>query len=170
MSGLLVVGGVSLDVLHLPDGRTVEAPGGAGLYTALGAAQAGARVMLCAPRPEPMPDVLRPAAERLDWRGPRISAAGLMRLEIAHHGGGRATLVAAHWGALAHFTPADLPADLPAGAITHIAALGSALRQLEFARAVRRRGARSGPPPSRGRRGWRAPSPESCWAGRWPGP
>jgi len=139
---LLVVGGASLDVLHLADGRTATAAGGAGLYTALAARQAGARVTLLAPRPDPMPESLRPAAERLTWIGPVIAVEDLMRLEIAHHGGGRATLVSAQWGAVARLAPDALPADLAAFDIIHIAALGAARRQRDFLRAARRRGAR----------------------------
>lgn len=141
-NGILIVGGVSLDVLHLPDGRTVEVPGGAGLYTALGAAAAGARVTLLAPRPEPLPAPLASIPRYLTWRGPAIAPARLMRLEIAHHGGGRATLLNADWGAVAEMLPAALPPALRAWSSVHVAALGAAARQLEFLTAARARGAR----------------------------
>ena len=63
MSSHLVVGGASLDILHLP-GQTVNAAGGAALYTAAAAWHAGVAVTLLAPRPEPVPEFLQPAAAR----------------------------------------------------------------------------------------------------------
>lgn len=53
---IFVIGTASLDVLHLADGRTANTAGGAGLYTALAARQAGARTGLYAPQPEPVPE------------------------------------------------------------------------------------------------------------------
>ena len=67
---LLVIGGASLDVLHLSNGQTVRSAGGAGLYTALAAHCAGASVGMFAPKPEPMPDELQLAARRIAWIGP----------------------------------------------------------------------------------------------------
>ncbi len=141
MTNLLVIGGASLDVLHI-GGRTVRSAGGAGLYTALAAARLGADAAMLAPRPEPAPEPLLPALRRIRWLGPLTSPDGLPRFEIAHYGGGRAELLAAHWGAEAAMTPADLPADLSRVDLVHIAALGTAQRQLDFLRACRKRGAR----------------------------
>ena len=138
---VLVIGSASLDVLHLP-GQTVSSIGGAGLYTALAAHCAGARAGLLAPRPDPMPAAMQPAAERLTWIGPVIPPDQLPRLEIAHHGGGRATLVSASWGAVNLLAPDALPSDLYDIAIVHIAALPSAEHQRMFARACRARGAK----------------------------
>jgi sugar/nucleoside kinase (ribokinase family) len=135
-----VIGSASLDVLHLP-GQTVSSIGGAGLYTALAAHCASARVGLLAPRPDPMPAAMQPAAERITWIGPVIPPDQLPRLEIAHHGGGRATLVSASWGAVNSLTPDALPSELHDTSIVHIAALPSAERQLMFAGACRTRGA-----------------------------
>ncbi|HLF28680.1 MAG TPA: carbohydrate kinase family protein [Anaerolineae bacterium] len=137
---VLVIGVASLDVLHLI-GQTVSAPGGAGLYTALAAQRAGAHAGLFAPRPEPLPDPLKPAADRLIWIGPAVSPDRLPRLEIAHHGGGRATLIDAAWGAESALTPDLLPPDLLGASIVHVAALSTAERQLRFAQACRARGA-----------------------------
>jgi len=137
---VLVIGSASLDVLHLP-GQTVSSIGGAGLYTALAAHCAGARAGMLAPRPDPMPAAMQPAAERLTWIGPVIPPDQLPRLEIAHHGGGRATLVSASWGAVNLLAPDALPSDLHNTTIVHIAALPSAEHQLMFARACRARGA-----------------------------
>ena len=108
-----VIGTASLDVLHLGE-KTVSTVGGAGLYTALAAAKAGAAVVFCAPRPAPMPAALRPVAARVSWNGPVIAPDALPRLEIAHHGEGRATLLAASWGAEPQLTPVAPPRSTPA--------------------------------------------------------
>jgi sugar/nucleoside kinase (ribokinase family) len=130
---IFVIGTASLDTLRLVDGQIVQAAGGAGLYTALAAAHyAGARVGLFAPRPEPMPKPLRPIADRLHWIGPVIAPDDLPRLEIQHHGGGRATLLAASWGAESLLTPEVMPPEVAQARLVHIAALSSAQRQLEF--------------------------------------
>lgn len=135
-SSVVVIGTVSLDVLHV-GGDTVHTVGGAGLYTALAARKAGASVTLVAPRPEPLPARLQPIAERVRWRGPVISPEDLPRLEIAHHGDGRATLLNASWGAESQLTPHHLPTDLHQAAYVHIAALSTAQRQCDFVQAIR---------------------------------
>lgn len=72
MNDLLVIGGPSLDLLHLANG-SFETAGGAGLYTALAAHRCGASVTLLAPRPEPCPPPLKPLADRLTaWHGPLL--------------------------------------------------------------------------------------------------
>jgi sugar/nucleoside kinase (ribokinase family) len=136
---VLVIGAASLDVLHWPNGQTAHAAGGAGLYTALAAHHAGAPTTLLAPRPQPLPTLLEPIAERVQWLGPTIAPADVPRLEIAHLGSGRAQLLNAHWGV--ELTPEDLPAVVSGFAWIHIAALRSAQRQLDFLRALRARGA-----------------------------
>jgi ribokinase len=137
MIDVFVIGTASLDVLHLADGRTVQTVGGAGLYTALAAYRAGARAGLFAPKPEPLPEPFRPVAKRLVWLGPIISPDRLPRLEIEHHGSGRATLLAASWGAEADLLPHTMPPAVAEAAIIHIAALSSAQRQLDFLEALR---------------------------------
>jgi len=129
---VFVVGTASLDVLHLPDGRTVHTAGGAGMYTALAANRAGVSAGLFAPRPEPMPEPLKPIAQKLHWIGPTISPGALPRLEIKHHGGGRATLLKASWGAEAQLTAATMADEIRQSPMVHIAALSSAQRQLDF--------------------------------------
>ena len=129
---VFVIGTASLDVLHLPDGRTVHAAGGAGMYTALAANRAGVSAGLFAPRPEPIPDPLKPIARKLQWAGPTISPDALPRLEIKHHGGGRATLLKASWGAETQLTPDSMAAEIRQSPMVHIAALSSAQRQLDF--------------------------------------
>lgn len=106
---LLVIGGASLDVLHFR-GSTVRSAGGAGLYTALAARRAGARVTMFAPRPSPMPEALVPAAERLDWIGPEVRPEQLPAFEIAHHGRGRTEMAQARPGAEPRLAPDALPA------------------------------------------------------------
>jgi hypothetical protein len=115
-----------LDVLHLADGQSVKSPGGAGLYTALAAARAGARAAMYAPHPDPMPDELRAAAQRITWIGPDVPPDQLPRFEIAHHGGGRATLVNAFWGGEMLIAADSFTADQLIAPIVHIGALRTA--------------------------------------------
>jgi ribokinase len=133
---LLVIGGASLDVYHLANGQTVHSPGGAGLYTALAAARSGTQTGMFAPRPDPLPEPLLKAAQRVQWLGPIVSPDQLPRFEIAHYGGGRAALLNAMWGGEMLITPQNFPSDLRAS-IVHIAALRTAERQLQFAQAFR---------------------------------
>jgi ribokinase len=135
---LFVVGTVSLDTLHFA-GQTVQTVGGAGLYTALAAHRAGARTGLFAPKPEPLPALLRPIDERLLWVGPSTSPQALPRLEIEHHGQGRATLLDADWGAEPHLIPDLIPPEMAQSSLFHIAALSTAQRQLDFLTAIRHR-------------------------------
>ncbi len=131
-SRLLVIGGASLDVLHFA-GRTERSAGGAGLYTALAAHRAGARVTMVGPRPEPMPPELAPAAERLDWRGPEVPPERLPSFEIAHLGGGRTEMRGAASRAEAELSARALPPDLPAGTVYCIG-LPDPRAQLELVR------------------------------------
>lgn len=140
---IYVIGTASLDVLHF-GGQTAHTAGGAGMYTALAAYRAGAQAGLFAPKPHPMPDELRPVAGRVAWTGPVIPPEALPRLEIAHHGQGRATLVGAAWGAESQLAPERMPPEVYRAAIVHIAALSSAGRQLAFWRALARGRAKQG--------------------------
>ena len=141
MPTLLVIGGASLDTIHL-SGHTVESAGGAGVYTALAARRSGAQASLFGPRPDPVPQVLQPVAERLtSWLGPVVKPKDLPRFQIVHQGGGSSYLEALY-GAEQELTPASLPPDLSVYDWIHIVSLGSVQRQLGFLRACRRRGAR----------------------------
>jgi ribokinase len=140
MDNLLIIGLTSLDDLYL-GGYRESTIGGAGLYTALAAWRAGAAVTLCAPKPQPMLEPLQAVAARLKWIGPNIPPDEITRLAIAQHGGGRATLLNAHWGAETKLRPEHLPEDLAPFAFVHIAALSSAQRQLDFLHAARAHGA-----------------------------
>ena len=136
---VFVIGTASLDILHFA-GQMAHTAGGAGLYTALAAHHVGARAGLLAPKPDPMPSPLQPIAERVQWVGPLISPEDLPRLEIEHHGGGRATLVDASWGAEPELTPEIIPAELFEASVVHIAALSTAQRQLDFLQTLQRYG------------------------------
>jgi sugar/nucleoside kinase (ribokinase family) len=146
---LLVIGGASLDVYHLSSGQTVRSPGGAGLYTSLAAACSGAKTGMFAPRPDPIPEPLKRAAERIAWLGPIVLPDQLPRFEIAHYGGGRAALLNATWGGELLITPENFPHDQITASIIHIAALRTAERQLNFARLLKS----SPSPENRGRAG-----------------
>ncbi len=137
---LLVIGTASLDTLHVKD-QTYETIGGAGLYTALAATYAGARVTLFGPRPFTPTPTFRAATQRLVWMGPGVSIENMPHLEITHHGEGKATLVGASWGGESFLRIEQLPADLSRFAYVHIAALSSAQRMLDFLHACRERGA-----------------------------
>ncbi len=129
---IFIIGGASLDTLHFR-GQTVHSAGGAGLYTALAACRAGARVTMFAPRPRPMLIELKPAAERLNWIGPVVLPDQVPRFEIAHYGDGRAELVNAWWGAEALLTVENLPSSLPADIyVAYCGPLADPARQLEF--------------------------------------
>ncbi len=118
VSIILVVGCVSLDTIHLDSKgarKTYNTIGGAGLFTAMAAAHAGARVTLYAPKPKPMPEALCPVEKALEWIGPEVAEGNLPSLEIVHHGQGRATLLAASWGPENLLTPEDLRQRIEAG-------------------------------------------------------
>ena len=155
MSRILVIGCVSFDTVHLElsgsdsdnggeentenesgqdlGRRTIKTIGGAGLYTALAAAKVGAEVTLFAPKPSPMPDLLKPVEAMLTWVGPEIAIEHMPTLEIIHHGHDRATLLNASWGAEHLLLPEALRQLVDTHFdITHIAALSSPARQLEF--------------------------------------
>lgn len=137
---ILVIGTASIDTLHV-GGQTYQTIGGAGLYTALAAAYAGAKVTLFAPRPIALSPIFRSVSQRLAWIGPAVATEDMPHLEIAHHGDGKATLIEASWAAESFLKPEQLPDDMARFGFVHIAALSSAQRMLEFVRACRERGA-----------------------------
>lgn len=142
MASILVIGSASLDILHIQK-KTYNTIGGAGLYTALAARVAGAQVTLFAPKPDPMPEIFREVVEQIHWLGPTCDLAQLPRLEIAHHGDGKATLLDASWGATANLSDIGLPSDLSNYDFVHIAALPTAMHQLEFLQTCRQRKAKA---------------------------
>jgi ribokinase len=136
---ILIIGGASLDTL---DGADALVAGGAGMYTALASRRVGADVTLFAPRPDPVPEALRPVAERLTWLGPIVAREELAHFEISYRGG-QTTYVRADFGAEASLSPHELPADLSEFDCVHLVPLGNLGRQYEFLQACRERGARS---------------------------
>ena len=140
---ILVVGCASLDTVHIETAKgrsTFETVGGAGLYTALAARAAGATVTLYAPRTNRLPEKFKRVPEAIDWIGPLVEADEMPALEIVHHGGGRATLLNARWGAEEKLAPDRLPGSLEGYVGAHIAALSSTSRQSAFALVLRERG------------------------------
>ena len=141
MTDLLVIGGASIDYLHLASG-SVHTIGGAGLYTALAAHRCGSSVALLAPRPEPCPANLQPLADRLTaWYGPIVAPTDLPHFEISYLEGcteyRRST-----FGAVPQLTPDLLPANLRRTPLIYATPLGDPLRQLAFLKECRRRDAR----------------------------
>jgi sugar/nucleoside kinase (ribokinase family) len=139
MSKVLVIGCVSLDTIHIENNgskTTYETVGGAALYTAL-AARMSISVTLFAPKPNPLPKSLELVDKLIDWQGPTCDVDSMPRLEIVHHGGGKATLLNASWGAESMLTPEQLPALLDTD-IVHIAALSSAEAQYAFLQKCRK--------------------------------
>lgn len=142
-ASLLIIGGASLDVLLLLQGERKKSSGGAGMYTALAAARAGAQVTMFAPRPNPMPPELAPLAERVNWIGPLVLPEQLPSFEIAHYGDGKAELVSARWGAEALLTPENLPDTKFDADIVYCGPLADPARQLAFIRHFQARGYRT---------------------------
>lgn len=136
---LLVVGGASLDRIHV-DGERVPTPGGAGLYTALAAARAGAEVTMLAPLPDPMPLELASALDLIRWVGPTVSPDELPRFEIAYDCDWAVTSFREYVGAEPDMTPRllDLVADVP-GCAYCVPFLDARL-QRRFVDALRERG------------------------------
>jgi sugar/nucleoside kinase (ribokinase family) len=141
MSRLLVIGVASVDRLHLQE-RTVESPGGAGMYTALAALRCGAQVGLHGPRPHPCPEGLKPVVERLtEWLGPVVSAAEVPRFEISYRQG-KTEYLQASLDAGVMGSPSMLPMHLSGYEHVHVCALAAnADLQLSFVQACRQRGA-----------------------------
>ncbi|MBI4933042.1 MAG: carbohydrate kinase family protein [Actinobacteria bacterium] len=136
---LLVVGGASLDVIHV-DGQRVSTPGGAGLYTALAAARAGADVTMLAPVPHPMPPELAPACERIRWVGPAVPVDALPRFEIAYDASGAVTLFHEYLGAEPDMAPALLDGIGPLPGCAYCVPFLDARLQQSFIAALRERG------------------------------
>jgi sugar/nucleoside kinase (ribokinase family) len=141
MNRLLVIGGASLDVLHLKD-RTVTSAGGAGMYTAMAARRCGAQVAMFSSRPDPCPEFLKPVAEYLtEWLGPVISPALIPQFEISYRGE-KTEYLKASLEAEKMLIPTMLPADLSKYDLVHVIPLENAVRQLSFVQACRQRGAK----------------------------
>jgi sugar/nucleoside kinase (ribokinase family) len=141
MKRLSIIGGASLDRLHF-SGRTAQVAGGAGLYTAAAAHQMGTAVTMYAPRPTPMPDLLRPLEDRVEWIGPDIPPEELPHFEITYNEDGKASYERATFGAEMLLDPDCLPEDLSHYGIVHLTPVGSARHQFELLQICRQRGAK----------------------------
>ncbi len=141
MNQLLVVGEASFDVLHLED-RTVESVGGAGMYTAMAASRCGAQVTMFSPRPDALPERLKPiAAHLVEWLGPDISPQKMLQFEISYQAG-KTEYLNMSLDAVEMLTPTMLPEDLSRYDLVHVDPRGDATRQLSFVQACRERGAK----------------------------
>jgi sugar/nucleoside kinase (ribokinase family) len=140
MNRLLVIGGASIDRLHLQE-RTVESIGGAGMCTAMAARRCGARVAMFGLCPDPCPESLQPVAQRLtEWLGPAVPPAQLPRFEISYRQGKTEYLNVSR-GAEPMLSPTMLPADLAKYDLVHVTPQSDVKLQLSFVRACRQRGA-----------------------------
>jgi len=141
MRHLLVVGGASLDTLHLAD-RTAVSAGGAGMYTAMAAQRCGVKVSMFGPQPAPLHDQLKPVAKRLHrWLGPQVDLEHFPRFEISYLDG-ETRYLQVNLDLETTLKPEMLPADLSVYDLVHLIPLGDATRQLTFLRSCRQRGAR----------------------------
>ncbi len=141
MVKLLVVGGASLDTLHLQN-RTYHSAGGAGMYTSMAAIRCGVSTSMFAPKPEPMPDELKEIEKRLDrWFGPAVKPADLPHFEIEHCGE-KAHYLHTSIGAESLLRIYQLPADLGKFDCIHFTPLGDSDLQFQFIHACRQKGTR----------------------------
>lgn len=140
MGRLLVIGEAAFDRLHLAD-RTVDAVGGAGMYTAMAAHRCGVPVTLFGLCPDPRPEPLQAIADRLTaWLGPAVPPEQLPRFEIAYRGA-KTEYLSASRGAEPSLSPAMLPADLSVFQLVHVTPKASLDQQLAFVEACRQRDA-----------------------------
>jgi sugar/nucleoside kinase (ribokinase family) len=140
MAHLLIIGGASSDILHIP-GRKISSAGGAGMYTAMAAVRNGVQVSMFGPRPEPIPDQLIPIERKLfRWFGPEISADELPEFEISYEHG-KTEYLKANINAEAELTTAMLPTDLSRYDLVHVTPIGDAKKQLAFIQECKQRGA-----------------------------
>ncbi len=131
VENIFVIGGASQDVLHL-DGKSHKTVGGAGLYTALGARAAGVQAHMLAPFPDPMPKLLRPVTELINWFGPRVHPDELPHFEIVYDTDGRADYTSVEPRCESLMTESILPDDLSAYTYVHIVQLGNIDLQLRL--------------------------------------
>ena len=108
---ILIVGGASIDTLHLKT-RTVTCPGGAGMYTSMAARRCGINVTMFSPQMNPLSTHLIPISESLThWIGPEVSPNDFPRFEISYKNGNTEYLDT-RLDAEADLTPDLLPQDL----------------------------------------------------------
>lgn len=138
---ILIVGGASIDTLHLK-ARTVTCPGGAGMYTSMAARRCGINVTMFSPQMNPLSTHLIPISESLThWIGPEVSPNDFPRFEISYKNGNTEYLDT-RLDAEADLTPDLLPQDLSIYDIVHLVPLSNAIKQLEFIEECKIRGAK----------------------------
>ena len=137
---LFIIGSPSLDKLTIND-ELHPSPGGAGLYTALGAIRSGASATLFAPKPKTIPPELSFINDIIEWIGPPISKEQLPRFEIIQCEN-KTVYNHSFFGAEKELKCDDLPQDLSMFDLVHIVPLGNAKQQLSFIKSCRIRGAK----------------------------
>ena len=141
MTQLLVIGGASSDLLHLP-GNQFKTAGGAGMYTAMAAKRAGVQVSMFGPKPDPMPAELHAVETGLtEWLGPVIPLNHLPHFEISYLNE-TTDYLDFNIDAESSLLCSTLPEDLSIYDVIHVTPLGDIAKQMEFIRACRNNGAR----------------------------
>jgi sugar/nucleoside kinase (ribokinase family) len=139
MAHLLIIGGASSDILHFAEQKVVSA-GGAGMYTSMAAQRSGVQVSMFGPRPDPIPDQLKPVARYLtEWLGPSISSEEIPQFVISYEQG-KTDYLKVKIDAEVNLSTSMLPADLSNYDLVHVTPLGNAERQLAFIQACKQRG------------------------------
>ena len=136
MTKILVIGGASQDILHI-NGKDIHTTGGAGLYTALGARAAGGQVDMLAPLPSPMPLLMQPINELINWLGPTVSQDELPHFAIEYDNSGKATYTTVEPRSESLMTENDVPSDLSNYTYVHIVQLGNIDVQLRMIKKCR---------------------------------
>lgn len=136
MTKILVIGGASQDILHI-NGKDIHTTGGAGLYTALGAHAAGGQVDMLAPLPSPMPLLMQPINELINWFGPTVSQDELPHFAIEYDSSGKATYTTVEPRSESLMTENDIPSDLSNYTYVHIVQLGNIDVQLRMIKKCR---------------------------------
>ncbi|MDP6769342.1 MAG: carbohydrate kinase family protein, partial [Anaerolineales bacterium] len=136
MTKILVIGGASQDFLHI-NGKDIHTTGGAGLYTALGARAAGGQVDMLAPLPSPMPLLMQPINELINWLGPTVSQDELPHFAIKYDDSGKATYTTVEPRSESLMTENDIPSDLSNYTYVHIVQLGNIDVQLRMIKKCR---------------------------------
>ena len=135
---ILVIGGASVDRVRAA-GEPRTTPGGAALFTALAARQAGADARMFGFRPSPLPELFAEPAALVPWDGPACNLADLPHFEIVYEKDGNARLVAADWGTEETLDPDMIDDRLLDASIIHIAAIHAPELQMRFVKALRKR-------------------------------
>ena len=135
---ILVIGGASVDRIRAAE-RPRTTPGGAGLYTAIAARQAGADARFFGFRPDPLPELFAESAALVPWHGPACRLEDVPHFEIVYEGDGNARLVSATWGTEETMHPGLLDDSLLDASIIHIAAIHAPELQMRFVEDLRAR-------------------------------